>query len=560
MDGYRSIPSFYRFEQKGALPDLPEPPVEATLKPYAPSIRDRLASWMMGDGRASEGRRRFIEGLIGSTGLGTTGLSIADATPAGTLFDMDEAVREGDYQGAAMSIMPLKAKKAGALMKHAYAGGGIVRRAEGALGKVIKGADRPGLISTRLPTGKGALEDPLENYLSIDTNAMRASPDAFDHNVDLIRRYPVIPEEVARDGSAEDVLKAYNDVSRSNLLFLHDKMPESMRARAQLWYDGANRLARQRAERYGMPIESVSGVYAALSPQKDWFQNVSLGDRVLDIYHTAQQAQFNEAMERTARRLFPKDEHTLVIDSLRGRRLSDLQSPEAKALWLRTFDQTYNSPEYRIVSPEGDFGEIAVSKGGDPRRAAWGSLNEIGKAVSAIESGGDVDLLSRLMGERHKVRNFYNNILAPDSRLGQITADTHAVAAQQLRPLSGNSVEVAHNFKNNLAKDKRPDDWVGAKGSSITGAQGTYGINADGYRDAADGVGRLPRQMQSITWEGVRGLFSPRFKSDPKNLAAVDDIWRQAREGRISVEEAQQRIYDYAGGIKAPDWTDMEVD
>jgi hypothetical protein len=33
------------------------------------------------------------------------------------------------------------------------------------------------------------------------------------------------------------------------------------------------------------------------------------------------------------------------------------------------------------------------------------------------------------MGERHKVRNFYNNIYDPNSPYGDVTIDTHAVAA-----------------------------------------------------------------------------------------------------------------------------------
>ena len=87
-----------------------------------------------------------------------------------------------------------------------------------------------------------------------------------------------------------------------------------------------------------------------------------------------------------------------------------------------------------------------------PSKAAWGSLNEIGKAVASIDANGDVNTISVLMGERHKVRNFYNNIYSPNSLFGDVTIDTHAVAAGLLRPLSGNSLEVDHNFKNTSVK------------------------------------------------------------------------------------------------------------
>jgi hypothetical protein len=129
-----------------------------------------------------------------------------------------------------------------------------------------------------------------------------------------------------------------------------------------------------------------------------------------------------------------------------------------------------------------------------------------------------------------------------------VTIDTHAVAAQALRPLAGAHTEVAQNFKNSV-----PAGAVAAKGSDLTGIHGTYGINADAYRQAAEQAGILPRQMQSITWEGVRGLFPDTFKT-AKNNAIIDDIWREVSAGRLSADDARRMIYDRAGGINTPDW------
>jgi hypothetical protein len=70
-----------------------------------------------------------------------------------------------------------------------------------------------------------------------------------------------------------------------------------------------------------------------------------------------------------------------------------------------------------------------------------------------------------------------------------------------MRPLSGNSREVSHNFGTNVKGERGPAN------SSVTGAQGTYGLYAEAYRRAAAKRGVLPREMQSITWEAVRGLF-----------------------------------------------------
>lgn len=77
----------------------------AELRAFEPSWRDRLASWMMGNERATPERRRMVEGLLGSSGLGNTGVGLVDVTPIGGLLGAQEAARDGDYRGAAMNAM-----------------------------------------------------------------------------------------------------------------------------------------------------------------------------------------------------------------------------------------------------------------------------------------------------------------------------------------------------------------------------------------------------------------------------------------------------------------------
>jgi hypothetical protein len=71
---------------------------------------------------------------------------------------------------------------------------------------------------------------------------------------------------------------------------------------------------------------------------------------------------------------------------------------------------------------------------------------------------------------------------------------------------------------------------------------------------AADEAGVLPREMQSITWEAIRGKYSPQFKAQQKNVDAVADVWNQYKKGKISLEEANRISTDLAGGIKLPSW------
>jgi hypothetical protein len=64
-----------------------------SLDGYDPSYRDRAAIALMGD-RPSEARMRFVDGLLGSRGAGTTGVSVSDVTPLSILFGVNEAQRD----------------------------------------------------------------------------------------------------------------------------------------------------------------------------------------------------------------------------------------------------------------------------------------------------------------------------------------------------------------------------------------------------------------------------------------------------------------------------------
>jgi hypothetical protein len=401
----------------------------------------------------------------------------------------------------------------------------------------------PNVVSTRLPTAVKATEDPIKNRLVIDYAAAKSDPVAFSHNVGLIKEYPnFVSKARTPDKQAEDFVSHVKD----NLLYLYDQVPEQTRQRSKLWYNGARNITDKFSADYGIPDQAVSGVLAVLSPQKDWFMNVSLGQRVIDIARNQANHSWDDAMEQTASRIFADPKYKRIVDLVRGKSFSELKSVEDRALWLRTYDQAFNPANHRIVMPEGDFGDVRLNQDGSQSRIAWGSLNEIGKAISILEDPSLVNI-STMLGEQHKVRNFYNNIYAPDDPAGHVTIDTHAVAAGLLRPLSGNSREVKHNFGTNVKGE------VGPKNSSVNGVQGTYGIFAEAYRRAAAERGVLPREMQSITWEAVRGLFPDTFKT-AKNSQVVDDIWLKYRKGKLSLEEARNEVIRTAGGIRPPEW------
>jgi hypothetical protein len=437
----------------------------------------------------------------------------------------------------------------------------IVRRGAKSSPAPQLGEDHPAWIPQRLVTSKKTTAPQGKDV--VDLAALKSTPELYGKNVDLLREYPNVQTRVAQNPSHDAVANHFIDHVTDNLLALHDMIPEEIRNRSKLWYEGANKIAHQWAKEYNLPVHSVAGVLAALSPQKDWYQNVSLAKRVLETmrgnggnyYHGFP---FNEKMHNTFNNIeaFQKPEYQGILNILHGKTLGDLDrlnldsktKNAAKAIWIRLHDQSYNSPSFQIISPEGNVGENVLTQKGAPAKLGWGSAVEISKAIRSIEAAQDPDALSQLMGEKHKVRNFYNNILSPNSRHGDVTIDTHAVAAGLWRPLTGKSLEVAHNFANST-----PKGMPAAGGSAISGVQGTYPLYAEAYRRAAAARGILPREMQSITWEAIRGMFPEDWKTK-KNMAKIDDIWNQYRRGRVSAQDARSMVHEAAGGIQHPSW------
>ena len=93
-----------------------------------------------------------------------------------------------------------------------------------------------------------------------------------------------------------------------------------------------------------------------------------------------------------------------------------------------------------------------------------------------------------------------------------------------------------------------------AGGSSKgTGAKGLYGLTADDYRFVADQRGLLPRETQSIVWEGIRGLFNNK-SVDLKTK--VNSVWSAVDRGDLTPDQARDFIEEYSGkfntGVIAP--------
>ena len=413
-------------------------------------------------------------------------------------------------------------------------------------------------ISTQNPFGPKRAYDPIAQMLSIDEKAvmeaMKANPDYRRATIKAIKSYGFIPKDVQN----KDAIQVFKNNIVDNLLFLYNLVPENIRKRSKLWYDGANKISEEMAAKYGLSLRQVSAIMAAMSPQKDWFQNVSMGERAIDIL-TQQgnrswspemlqyaESYVKETKDRAEREKRQDDFEKIKKVAAKGTVLNDMDIKSAAA-FIRAYDEAFHSRQYKIVTPEGGFGDLVRNNDGTPSTMMWSTYGPIEKAVSIFRDGSR-DNVSEQLGFEHKIRSFYNNIAAPGSDLEHVTIDTHAVAAALFESLAGTDPEVMQNFG-------------GTGKTSITGVGGTYGLIADAYRDAAKQVGVLPREMQSITWEAVRGLFNEDIKSSIKDPVRAE--WAKYKAGEQSFEQARANIIEISRNkrtndkdvaIPPPDW------
>lgn len=411
-------------------------------------------------------------------------------------------------------------------------------------GEMFKRSASDQRISTRNPTGPKNTEDFIGDNLRVTVEAVKVnSPKAFENATRAVKLYPGFN---TKSRNPDKVAREFIEHVKGNLLWVFDQVPPETRNRSRLWYDGANKFATQWADKYGHEPRAVAGVIAALSPQRGWDHNVSLAERVMDSWRDLQDfvAADDKAVMNTLAALYPMREtkpdgsplataqanevklQRFYFDEIgSGKAFRDLDA-FGQAMAHRAYDRTYRDNDTRLTTPEGGWLEDSAGK-----------LTEGGTPVYAnafrVLADQSYENISRLMGVGNKVRSFYNNIIAPDSDLGEVTIDTHAVAAGLLMPLAASDKIVGQNFSP----------------SKASGASPFYAMYAEAYRAAAEERGVLPREMQSITWEAVRGLFDENWKS-AKTKKGVADILNTR-----DIDAAREEILKYANGIDAPRWT-----
>lgn len=416
----------------------------------------------------------------------------------------------------------------------------------------FKGVGAEDRVGTRVPSSPDAKENAIDDPLVVGIKSLSES-DALEKNIKIMEGYDALRAHPDPNATLEERTEFIKQQLIDNLLWLHDQMDPALRERAKQWYNGARKKSEEWAEEYNLETRQVAAAIAALSPQKDWFQNMSMAERVMDIWTKFQDFQPNKAMIDEGDRIYlPNKAKHLETDNdrvkiavwndIKNKTLSELKTDYERGLWVRAFDQSNNPRSHRVWSPEGDMQDMALNNAGNELPTMWGSVPTIGNAIAAVRDGSKKNI-SKVIGSMHKVRNFYNNIVSPMSDRGEVTIDTHAVAAALMQPHGGSAKEVTDNLG-------------GGAASALTGDAGTYGIFADAYREAAAQRGVLAREMQSITWEEVRTIFDNKSEAVKRNTKSV---WNEYKRGTIEADEARRQVDEIAraaskSSSREPSW------
>jgi hypothetical protein len=430
---------------------------------------------------------------------------------------------------------------------------------------------RPDRVSTRVPTAKATAKFTPEDHmgeepLTIGRKAVDMDPRIQQKLADVVSKYPGF--KFKKGMNAAQILDSFTTQAKDNLLHLWDSVEPAKRTQNAKWYESVNKKAHDDAAANNIEPRQAAGVYASLSPQKDWDMNASLAKRVQDVHFnhgeetgTPKMTQFGQGLVDKARadaekkmaafkvsgekdpvvikrkqgaydrKLKNADNLEGVVNKVAGQKYSDLTDPYEKGVWIRLYDEVNNPRNYPKIDPgTGNPLEDVTNQDGSKSSVAWGSMEPIARAASILQDGSRANISEQLGGE-HKVRNFYNNIIDP-THPDDVTIDTHAVAAAHMQPFSGQSKEVGNNFG-------------GAGKSAQSGVHGSYPLYAEAYRQAAAERGVKAREMQSVTWEKIRELFPSEIK-DADFQKEAKGIMKKVSDGKISIKEARQQVTDAA--------------
>lgn len=396
-----------------------------------------------------------------------------------------------------------------------------------------------------------------DKYKSEDFNmgfADEAASAEFDSLINGIKRTKNAKNKRAKTrllvDKAKELMNKHLDYTVDTLLGLYDTLTPEFINNSKNWYEGANRFANDLAKRYGISLEQSGGIIATLSPQKDWFTNVSNAERVCDILKNDADVVLTKEMydkaydfitrndkkdkenssARQLREAYSDLGAISINDIISNQDMSYFDKINYISMYLRAIDHAQNNSSVIGTKPSGEIYGLSADYN------TWNSFGEISKAVS-IYYDGSLENISLQLGNGNKVRNFFMNIVAPNSNDNYTTIDTHALAAAIMMPASAST--AGDGLK------------LFSGGDSLIYAQ-----FKEAYIRAAKLRGLKPREMQSILWEAIRTGINNPSRSD-QSKQEVRNLSEKLKKDKIN---AYERAVIIASRFRSaqPEWARAE--
>ena len=327
--------------------------------------------------------------------------------------------------------------------------------------------------------------------------------------------------------TTQQIFDGMVDAMAQNVLAVYDTLtPEFVQASKE-WYVGANRTANELARMYNLTVEQAAGILAALSPQNEWFNNIAVAERVIEVMTNHRDTPFSqEILDKAVAKNTTKGKPSSWANDLielygkhQGKTLNQLQAEgvpmTVQSILLRAIDQALYPGKVAMTTPDGDFFAF------DSTPIRWSSPVEIAKSMDMFLNP-DIENIRTQLGKGNKVRNFYNNIVDPRSANPYVTADTHAAAVALGVPMSSED--------------------AGGIGLFNGGQSMVYMAIKEAYIKAAEVAGIQPREMQSITWEAVRTGLNNKNRSKAQIQSNVTKLESLLDDESMTPYERARRI------------------
>lgn len=329
-----------------------------------------------------------------------------------------------------------------------------------------------------------------------------------------------------------------------NIEFVFRQANPAQQAEWRTWYEQAHDMTNEWGAEFGVAPDAVAAINARLSAQKDWFENVTMTRRMLEVLRdnprwTTAHRDFTEVVIRRG-----SDEK----EASAARKAANLKALSEVPIGARLSELTPGQAAWMIRAHNELFGDVGVydhklqpaQNGDGGRKLRWQGYVPIAAAVRIYRDQSAASIY-REVGNAHKVRNFYNNHVDPSNKT-DLTADTHAVGAAILDTVSSEHPVVQATLS--------------GPRHAASGYVGIYAVMADAYRLAAERIGGyLPREIQSITWEAMRRRLGPKAKGSSAAKkwlpGTVQNIHEAVDAGTLDAERGRELIWEAFGVAEA---------